>query len=400
LIRRVSLRQPPIRDSSTNLYTGLLVLAVEFLLLHRNIDQDKRRGPWIPKLRTAAEYAVQATAPDQFSSSKGSGFSEKMQTRALKEIIPNLFDIAQSHEDHLAAYNLYEGTGNQDPMTGTRVTWQNLTRPPRQPASRKRVRRTKAPAARRVESDADASGDETEVDDTATNKYVRRRARGLQTKANNTGTDTHLPRAQGRQPRRQAQAPHSTTTTNPQTPPGPPVPAGVTAPASSQPDMRYPHPATAPNTSFGQSMHGLHLGETMDIDVKVTHPDPYQGAAQTQTQDIFHPSQAMQYSTSHSDFNSNVIRTHQDEGSFAGSAQSSFAPGPIQSFEQSFSMFGPPYHPQAGEAPFTSSMDPGNAGFPYNYEMFPPTSMSAPIGFFNGLPTHPNVSCPQEAYRH
>ena len=328
-----------------------------------------------------AEYAVKNTAPDQFSSSKGSGFSEKMQKRALSEIIPNLFEIAQSHEEHLAQYNLYEGTGNQDPMTGTRVTWQHLTRPPRQPAPRKRVRRAKAPAARRVESDADASGDETQVDDTATNTHLRRRA-------------------QGRQPRKQRRVPQYANPTNPQAPRGAPASAGVTAPAASQQDMRYPHPAPTPNTSFGQPMHGLHLGETMDVEVEVTRPDPYHDQARTQTQNVFPSSQVMQYSTSHSGFNSNILRTHQDDGSFTGSARSSFAPGLTQSFEQSFPMFDPPYHPQAVDGSFTTSMDAGNAGFSYNYELFPPTSMSAPIGFFYGLPTHPSVSCPQEAYRH
>jgi hypothetical protein len=136
--------------------------------------------------------------------------------------------------------------------------------------------------------------------------------------------------------------------------------------------MRFSHPATTPNTSFGQSMYGLHLGDTIDMDVKVSHRDPYHDQAQAQAQNAFPPSQPMQYSTSHAGFNSNVLRAHQDEAPFAGSAQSSFAPGPTPSFEQSFSMFDAPYHPQAGVGSFTNSMNAGDTGFPYNYEMFPP----------------------------
>jgi hypothetical protein len=357
--------------SKTNSRTGLLLLAVDMMLQHRLIDEVKRRGSWVQKLRITAEYAVQTTAPDQFSSSKGSGFSEKMQKRALSEILPNLFEVAQSYEDHFAQYQLYEGTGNEDPMTGTRVTWQHLTRPPRQTALRKRVRRTKAPAAQKLEPDADNSGDETEVDDTATVTHLRR----------------------GRRSQRQAQAPQNS---HPQTVPQNsipqvhvsqgliPAPAHVTAPTTSQDDMRYRSaaPTPAPNTSFGQSMYGLQLGENMDLDVKVPYHDQALG------QMTFPPSQPMQYSTSHSGFNPSAFRTHHDEGPFMGSAHSSF--------DHSFS-FDPPYHPQVGDGSFTNLMNAGNAGFPYTYQdTYPPSSMPAPIGFFNGLPT--SVSCQQEAY--
>jgi hypothetical protein len=348
--------------SKTNSRTGLLMLAVDMMLQHRIIDEVKRRGSWVQKLRITAEYAVQTTAPDQFSSSKGSGFSEKMQKRALSEILPNLFEIAQSYENHFAQYHLYEGTGNEDPMTGTRVTWQHLTRPPRHTALRKRVRRTKAPAAQRVEFDADNSGDETEVDDTATVTHLRR-----------------------------AQVPQVPQTHPPQVHVSQgliPAPVCVTAPTTSQHDMRYRSaaPTPAPNTSFGQSMHGLPLSDNMDLDVKVPYHD------QALDEMTFRPSQPMQYSTSYSDFKPNA---HHDEGPFMGSAHSSFAPTP--SFDYSFS-FDPPYHAQVEDGAFTNPMNGGNAGFPCTYQdTYPPSSMPAPIGFFNGLPT--SVSCQQEAYR-
>jgi hypothetical protein len=362
------------------------------MLQHRIIDAVKRRGSWVQKLRKIARYAVESTAADQFSSSKGSGFSETMQKRALSEILPNLFEIAQSYEDHLAQYGLYEGAGNQDPGNGTRVTWQYLTRPPRQTAPRKRVRRTKAPAAERVVSDADASGDETEVDNTATITHLRRgrrpqtQAQAPQNPQPRPGLQEPLPLAVPQDPIPQTQASQGQA----------PVPAHVTAAMLSQPDVRYRSAAPTPNASFGQPMLGLPLGENMDMDVKVAHRDPYQHQV---PQTTFPPSQPMEYPTSHAAFNSNVLRTHHDEGHFMGSAQSSFAP--TVGYEHSFSMFDPPYHPQVSDGSFTSPMHTGNGSFSYAYQdSYPPSSMPAPLGFFNGLPTHPSVSCPQEAYRH
>jgi hypothetical protein len=362
------------------------------MLQHRIIDAVKRRGSWVQKLRKIARYAVESTAADQFSSSKGSGFSETMQKRALSEILPNLFEIAQSYEDHFAQYDLYEGAGNQDPGNGTRVTWQHLTRPPRQTAPRKRVRRTKAPAVGRVGSDADASGDETEVDNTATITHLRRGRRSQR--------QVQVPQHPDPQPVLQDPLPLAVAqnlTPQIQALQGQvPVPAHVTTPTTFQHDMRCRSAAPTPNTSFGQSMHGLPLGENMDMDVKVSHRDPYQQQAPQMT---FPPSQPMQYSTTHSGFNSTVPRTHHHEDPFMGSAQPSFTSS--VGYEHSFSAFDPPYHPHVGDGSFTSSMHTGNGSFPYAYQdPYPSSSMPAPLGFFNGLPTHSTVSCPPEAYRH
>jgi hypothetical protein len=109
------------------------------MLQHRIIDKEKRKGSWVAKLRQAAQYAVETTPPDQFSSSKGSGFSEMMRSRALEEILPNLFETAQLYEDHFAWHGHYEGSGVLDPDKGKRVTWQPFMRPARPPvAPRKR----------------------------------------------------------------------------------------------------------------------------------------------------------------------------------------------------------------------------------------------------------------------
>ncbi|KAI2475115.1 hypothetical protein Ptr902_13462 [Pyrenophora tritici-repentis] len=148
----------------------LLALAVDIMLQHRPIDEVKRKGSWVAKLRHTAEYAVQTTPSDQFSSSKGSGFSNMMQIRALTEILPSLFDIAQKYEDHVCQS---QQCGNTNLGMGGRVTWQPLTRPPRQTlAPRKRHQTAKATSVVRVESDADASGDDTDVDDTVAASHL------------------------------------------------------------------------------------------------------------------------------------------------------------------------------------------------------------------------------------
>ena len=37
-----------------------------------------------------------------------------------------MFDIAKAHEDYIIRYELYEGTGNEDPGYGTRVLWEDI----------------------------------------------------------------------------------------------------------------------------------------------------------------------------------------------------------------------------------------------------------------------------------
>jgi hypothetical protein len=315
------------------------------MLQHRNIDQIKRRGSWVAKLRQVAEYAVKTTPPDQFSSSKGSSFSERMQGRALSEILPNLFETAQLYEDHFARYNLYEGTGNQDPGRGTHVTWQPLTRPPRQPAApRKRFRRARATSPPRVESDADASGNETEID--------------------NTATESRLPqekKAQGpRASRYKMQVPGR-------------------GPAASQAQHMGPHGSAAtPNTSFGQPMHALHLGDNMDLDVKVTNHAPYHD--QSGRQGNFHCSQTRQCCNSQSGYH-HVLPPQQCLG------PSNVVPVSTPGYDQPFSIFDAPYHTHAEGTAFGSG-----TGFPYDYDMFVPL-------FFDGLPNLPSISCQQEASR-
>ena len=134
--------------------------------MHRKTDEVKRKGRWISKLQNLARLTVQTSSTDHFSSSKGAAHSEAMKKRALEKILPSIFEVAQAYEDHIMQYNLIEGSGNKDPGQGSRHTWQPIPRPIRG-QQRKRPRRN-ARSERVPEAVHDASGDETEPDDTMT----------------------------------------------------------------------------------------------------------------------------------------------------------------------------------------------------------------------------------------
>ncbi|KAL1793709.1 hypothetical protein ACET3X_008691 [Alternaria dauci] len=331
-------RDVPYEEPSHLDKDGLLTLAVDLMLQHRNIDMFKRTMDWASKLRTAAHYAVEATPPDQFSSSKGSAFSERMQARALDEIIPNLFDVAQLYQEHLARYSLYEGTNNRDPGIGKHVTWQPLTRPPRHaPGPRKRLRQTNIEQPPRIDYDAHDSGQETEVD--------------------NTTTESHL-RLQGsmRDPRQQTHVPVH----------GPP--------ALHAQHMHAGSSTTTPSTSFGQSMHAPHPSDDMDLDVKHV---PYQD--QTLGQSNFHYHQPMQFSASQQSY-CPVFQAQQVVGDSSG-----VIPASTCLYEQPFSLF-PAFHPHAE---ISTSSD--SAGFPYYHDIFAP-SVFVDLRNVNSASCHPEAS--------
>ncbi|CAN9413706.1 unnamed protein product [Alternaria alternata] len=335
-------RDVPYEEPSHLDKDGLLTLAVDLMLQHRDIDVGKRNMDWVTRLRNAAHYAVETTPPDQFSSSKGSAFSERMQGRALGEIIPNLFDIALSYQEHFARYTLYEGTNNRDPGIGTHVTWQPLTRPPRQaPAPRKRVRQTRTRPASRTTYVAHESGHDTEVDNTATESHVRIEG-------------------QVREPRQQAQAPSH----------GDPAP-----------HLQHMHAGSSTktlNNSFGQSMHARHLDDNMDLDVKLADHVPYQGRFSVRSN--FDYDQPIQ-------FLNGLPSYHHIPQFQQGVGPSGINPATTSGYEQPFSMF-PAYHPQAEISTFESS-----AGFPVYHDVFVPP-------FFDGLPTVNSISCQPEASHH
>ncbi|KAF2012768.1 hypothetical protein BU24DRAFT_412097 [Aaosphaeria arxii CBS 175.79] len=116
-------------------------LGAQIMLLHRftSPETGEPRNNWIRDLRRTAEYSVNVTPLGDFTSSsmtdtKGfSRYNADMKTRALNIIIPDLFDTAQSFEDHVAFYDLYDGKTNEDPdsLRGKQHTWASIPRPER-----------------------------------------------------------------------------------------------------------------------------------------------------------------------------------------------------------------------------------------------------------------------------
>ncbi|KAH9860187.1 hypothetical protein IAQ61_011971 [Plenodomus lingam] len=341
--------------------TGLLKVAVTMMLQHRAIDEPKRKGSWVAKLQQAAQYAIETTPPEQFSSSKGSGFSERMRDRALNEIMPSLFSIAQIHEDHLAQYNLYEGRGNVDTRRGTMCTWQPVSRPPRQSTfNRKRAKvPSRAPRIREVSEDT-VSGDDTEVDDTISNTFLRRE------------------RAQYRRQQRTPKATRSLQAS--------PIdaPALTSANCASTPSRGSTMMAT-PNGSFERTMTGLCLEGDVNMDVK--YVDATHFSNPDMMCNMFALSQPVQYSVSQPSFDSHSFHGQENVAPFPGPAHPAFDSGSV--YDTAFTAFNTPYPQEVRNAVFNAPL-PGahHHGFPYGYDGgFPAVSGAHPVDTsFHGPP--------------
>lgn len=61
-----------------------------------------------------------------------------MKARAINEILPSLFDIAQAYEDHVIRCSVFEGLGKTDPGDGTHHSWQAIAKPTRRVCAKKR----------------------------------------------------------------------------------------------------------------------------------------------------------------------------------------------------------------------------------------------------------------------
>ncbi|KAJ4367018.1 actin cytoskeleton and mitosis protein [Neocucurbitaria cava] len=362
----------------------LQILAVDVMLQHRKIDEVKRKGSWVTKLRQAAQCAIEMTTSELFSSSKRTEFSEKMKERALEFILPSLFDVAQSYEDHLAQYDLYEGTGHTDPGEGRHVTWHAASKPPRSVSQRKRVRRSRVPLSTRVEHHDEESADETEVDDAVSNSFLRR---GQVTAGKNTRA-SEGPKSDDSKSEKtnDAGAPRQQV-------PVEPTPTATMFPLTQAFPKQEPHPDSSrptPNTSFNQTMNDLQLNETMSMDMDVKGGDATQYQDPTLFRNMFPFSQPMQYSSSHPGY---VFQPQGNASPFSNSTQSSFASGTTSGFASPFPMFHAPYSPQVGNPVFGATISSNNSnGFPYQYEgVFPATPMPHANASFDGLPGGFNV---------
>ncbi|KAJ4324229.1 hypothetical protein N0V94_001441 [Neodidymelliopsis sp. IMI 364377] len=356
--------------SPTNSRIELSTLAVEMMLVHRELDEIKRKGSWISKLREVARFTVQTTSADHFSSSKGAVHSEQMKSRALEQILPSIFDVAQAYEDHIMQYNLFEGSGNVDPGRGKHHTWKPIPRPVRRQRS-KRPRRTVARSPDTVQEHfQEVSGDETEPDDTMNKLAWCPQPTQLRSLAAQSQTEARTPQQpsandDSRRQKRAGDTPLSSS--------------GPCTPITTQDDCKMNRTTSTPNSSFDQSLHGLHLGEE-DLDLKPhTRTMSNQGNLQPQYTVVPY-NQPMPYPSGVSDFTNNAYQptnnTYQPTNNFANQAPTHFTHNSA-GFVNPFSMFNAP-PPSMGFTQYTSSMPTCNNAFQYERGMFPSTPMSFP----------------------
>jgi hypothetical protein len=218
-------------------------------MVHRRVDEEcgKRKKPWIPELRRLAEFHVNEMPVETFSSSKGESFNKSMKERALKEILPSLFNVAEAHEDYIAQYDLYEGSGKTDPGNGKYVNWTRTTRPRRTGSKKFRRRAKPVKAVSREKSVAEDSSEETEIDEPTSNPSA-----SLGDPSNVNVNVDHKPSFAI--PQLPPQSSPTTVRAHDQIP---------SHPESSQSDIVPP-----PRSSFQQSIDSFHLGDRSEMDTK------------------------------------------------------------------------------------------------------------------------------------
>lgn len=349
----------------------LSTLAVEMMLVHRDVDKVKRKGPWITKLREVAKFSIQTTSADHFSSSKGTTHSEEMKKRAQEHILPSIFDVAQSYEDHIMQYSLFDGTGNVDPGKGKHHTWKPIPRPARPQPPRRPRRAVRHRPEEVQEALYEASGEETEPDDTmmlmsAQTPQFSQSASSPLVMTPQEPIVMHTPQPvvpsdDGRRMMRKVDG-HASV-------------SGPCTPVTPQDDCKMYRTTSTPNSSFDRSLHGLHIEE--DLDVK---PSARTLSCQSEVQSPFNGlpyGQALQYPPVSSTFNGQAYRPNED---YSNLVPSPFAQG-APSFINPFSIYNAP-PPQMGYSQYAAPMPSAHA-FPYEQGMFSSPPMrypSTPVG--------------------
>jgi hypothetical protein len=175
LTKKVSRLFTPSRPIA-HLLSGLMTLAIDIILQHRDIpvDELKREKPWTHQLQRVAEFEVSMLPAEQYSSSRNAAFSTAMKERSEQDILPSLFDVVQSYEDHVFQYDLWTYKDIKEAPKGKTITWQLIPRPVKQVNRAKRPRRTVRPKMEPMplptqvilEDGDESSGNETVGDDT------------------------------------------------------------------------------------------------------------------------------------------------------------------------------------------------------------------------------------------
>lgn len=254
-------------------------------------------------------------------------------------------------------YNLIEGSGNQDPGRGRYHTWKPIPRPIRRQQP-KRPRRT-ARSERVQETIHEGSGDETELDDTMTS-LVRPPHGPPQAHSSPLPLNAHVI------------AKIST-----------PITSGACTPALVHDDCVGHRTASTPNSSFDQSLHGLHLGEE-DLDMKPHARTMSDHGGMQAPYNMPSYTQPLQYPTTPTGFDN---QTYQSADNYA--SQSSAFPHNATTFVNPFTMFNASA-PPIGFNQYAAPM-PTAHGFSYEQGIFPPTPMSYPNTPMN-MPMTPSDS--------
>lgn len=344
----------------------------------------KRQGAWINKLRDVAKFTIQTTSADHFSSSKGAAHSEEMKKRALDLILPSVFDVAQSYEDHIMQYSLFEGSGNVDPGRGKHHTWKSIPRPARRQPLKRPRRAVGRSSVAPQESICEASGDETEPDDTMARLATI--PHGLPYIAPSPRPSTAQSQPSINTPRQSATAgdnfvqawklgsPVSTTS------PCPPTP--------SQDDYKMQRTASTPNSSFDQSLHGLHLGEE-ELEANASARTICEKSTMPPSYNMVTYSQPVPYPAAQTSFEG---QTYPSTNKYSDSGPPPFAQNGT-AFINPFTMFNTPT-PPVSYTQYGSPMPTPN-GYMYEQGMFPSTPMSFPPTTPMSMPmtpSDPNVS--------
>jgi hypothetical protein len=248
--------------SSAHVLSGLITLAIDIILQHRDIavDEVKRQKPWACQLQRVAEFEVSMLPAEQYSSSRNAAFSTAMKQRAEKDILPSLFDVVQSYEDHVFQYSLWTYKDIGEAPRGKTVSWQCIPRPVKHVSRAKRPRRAVQPKVELEEvpeinaiDDDESSGNETVPDDTML-KLAAKLLRYEEAKA-----ARRKARAAVAQAKRSLQASPERTVeaSTPVLAEEKSEPATPLAPQS--PELEDAKPA--PSSSFAQSMDHLRLQE-------------------------------------------------------------------------------------------------------------------------------------------
>jgi hypothetical protein len=110
------------------------------MLIHRKIDEIKPRGSWVSDLQQNAVNFVETTLPQTLTSSQSFEHVDHMRQRALKAVLPSLFEVVKSYEDYVIQQGLFEGSEKVDLGKGKYHTWQAIPQLARQSLYRKRMR--------------------------------------------------------------------------------------------------------------------------------------------------------------------------------------------------------------------------------------------------------------------